>query len=93
MPDPAIPLGQDSRATANEPLFGDTFYFLALLNPRDARHQAAVEFSRAHGRSVVTTEWVLTERRSWEQQKIGEALTADHHFEQAGFVALLKPRE
>jgi predicted nucleic acid-binding protein len=26
-----------------------------------------------------------------EREKITEALTADHHFEQAGFVALLKP--
>jgi hypothetical protein len=25
-----------------------------------------------------------------EREKISEALTADHHFEQAGFVALLK---
>ena len=131
--------------------FGDTFYFLALVNPKDARHKAAVEFSRAHGRSVVTTAWVLTELADglskrgtrgifklvydglaadpstqivgssdhvWEQgrllyesrpdkdwsltdcisfavmerEKIREALTGDHHFEQAGFVALLKPQ-
>jgi len=130
--------------------FGDTFYFLALLNPKDDRHDAAVAFSRTHGRSVVTTDWVLTEladglakqrtrrtfklvydglvadrsteiiecsRALWErgrllyesrpdkdwsltdcisfvvmeQERIGEALTADHHFEQAGFIALLKP--
>lgn len=130
--------------------FADTFYFLALLNPKDARHQAAVQFSRAHGRSVVTTEWVLTEladglaRRAtrgmfeivfngltadpathivtsttdlWTRGRslyaarpdkdwsltdcisfvvmnemgLTEALTADHHFEQAGFVRLLKP--
>jgi hypothetical protein len=36
--------------------FGDTFYFLALLNPKDSQHQAAVDFSRASARSVVTTE-------------------------------------
>src|SRR5688572_22624077 len=41
--------------------FADTFYFLALLNPNDAAHRAAVDFSRAHGLSVVTTAWVLTE--------------------------------
>jgi len=41
--------------------FADTFYFLDLLNPKDARHAAAVQFSRANGSSVVTTEWVLTE--------------------------------
>lgn len=131
--------------------FGDTFYFLALLNPRDERHRAAVEFSRDGSRQVVTTEWVLTELadglakfesrrvfklvhdglvadpatriigssdelwkqgrllyesrpdKSWsltdcisfvvmEREKMTEALTEDHHFEQAGFVALLKSR-
>jgi predicted nucleic acid-binding protein len=130
--------------------FADTFYFLALLNPKDARHAAAVQFSRANGKSVVTTEWVLTELadglarretratfvivhrgltadgatqvitssaalwnrgreryerrpdKDWsltdcisfvvlEELGLTEALTADHHFEQAGFVALLKP--
>ena len=130
--------------------FGDTFYFLALLNPKDARHDAAVTFSRTHGREVVTTAWILTEladglaRRAtrttfkhmydglradpathivgssddlwmqgrllyesradtdWsltdcisfvvmEREKIIEAVTSDHHFEQAGFIALLKP--
>ena len=131
--------------------FGDTFYFLALLNPNDARHRAAVDFSRVNGRQVVTTEWVLTDLadglakygtrrvfklvyddlvadpatkivgssdelwkqgrlmyesrpdKQWsltdclsfvvmERQRIGEALTGDHHSEQAGFVALLKSR-
>jgi predicted nucleic acid-binding protein len=26
--------------------FGDTFFFIALLNPRDSYHQAAAQFSR-----------------------------------------------
>jgi len=37
--------------------------------------------------------WSLTDCISFqvmEERKITEALTADHHFEQAGFVALLK---
>lgn len=129
--------------------FADSFYFLALLNPRDAAHQKAVEFSRAHRGPLLTTAWVLTEladglarsrvrsvfRRVLEDLKanpthvivppdhelwhkgielydsrtdkqwsltdclsfvvmndrgITEAVTGDHHFEQAGFVALLK---
>ena len=40
-------------------------------------------------------DWSLTDCISFvvmEREKIKQALTADHHFEQAGFVALLKPR-
>jgi len=129
------------------PVFADTFFFLALINPRDAAHQAAVSFDSA--RPLVTTAWVLTERadglavtcdrplfqkiladlnrqppaivvpptqdlyergqqlyfaradKQWsltdcisfvvmQDRGLTEALTADHHFEQAGFVALLK---
>jgi hypothetical protein len=39
--------------------------------------------------------WSLTDCISFvvmEDRKVTEALTADHHFEQAGFVALLKER-
>jgi predicted nucleic acid-binding protein len=38
-------------------------------------------------------DWSLTDCISFEvmrQRGLGEALTADHHFEQAGFTALLK---
>ena len=38
-------------------------------------------------------DWSLTDCISFivmEKEGIGEALTADHHFEQAGFIALLK---
>jgi predicted nucleic acid-binding protein len=57
-------------------LFADTFYFIALLNKHDEAHEKAVEQAASMG-ELVTTEWVLT-------------LTGDRHFEQAGFVALLK---
>jgi predicted nucleic acid-binding protein len=128
--------------------FADTFYFIALLNAKDAAHQKAVEFSRSRGTALLTTAWVLTELadamadvrhrnafgkllaglradpdttvvppsaelfeqgvdrynsrtdKEWsltdcisfvvmEQSGIKEALTGDHHFEQAGFRALL----
>ena len=42
------------------PLFADTFYFIALLNPDDAARERAVEYSRFIEQSV-TTEWVLLE--------------------------------
>ena len=129
-------------------IFADTFFFLALVNPRDAAHDAAVTFAGAHAGPLLTTAWVLTEvadgladtenrymlrtilerlgraghvvvpptqdlfergvrlylerpDKDWsltdcisfvviEDHGITEALTADHHFEQAGFIALLK---
>ena len=129
-------------------VFADTFYFLALLNERDAAHKRAVTVSRTAGLNLVTTEFVLVELadalcqphqrdevlalcnvvetdpafrlvrattgliqrgkklyrerpdKEWpltdcisfvvmQDQSLSEALTADHHFEQAGFKALL----
>lgn len=131
------------------PVFADTFFFLALINPRDGAHAKAVAAAEAHAGPLVTTAWVLTEvadglattpdrhlfqviiadleqypvasvvppsqdlfergtalyvarrDKKWsltdcisfvvmEERRITEALTADHHFEQAGYVALLK---
>jgi len=48
-------------------VFADTFYFLALLNDRDASHIKAIEFA-ATNRDLVTTAWVLTE--------VGDAFSA-----------------
>src|SRR5438094_248438 len=41
--------------------FADTFYFLALLDSREERHQQATEASRNPELRLVTTEWVLAE--------------------------------
>jgi predicted nucleic acid-binding protein len=41
--------------------FADSFVFLAMLNPQDRRHQAAVEALKAPARRLVTSGWVLTE--------------------------------
>jgi predicted nucleic acid-binding protein len=131
-------------------VYADSFYFFALLNPRDPSHAKAVAFSQTYVGKVVTTGWVLTELadgwakpvhwravfvqmladlqanpdilvvppsdqllhegirlygqrldKEWsltdcisfvvmQREGISEALTGDHHFEQAGFVALLK---
>ncbi len=48
-------------------VFADTFYFLALLNERDAAHPKAVQFD-PNAQLLLTTAWVLTE--------VGDALSA-----------------
>jgi uncharacterized protein len=48
-------------------VFADTFYFLALINERDAAHGKAVQFDAAT-QLLITTAWVLTE--------VGDALSA-----------------
>mgnify|MGYP001463962881 CR=1 FL=1 len=41
--------------------FADSFYFLALFNPRDSAHEKAVDASRTISGLLVTTDWVLAE--------------------------------
>jgi predicted nucleic acid-binding protein len=130
------------------PVFADTYYYLALVNPGDTGHAKAAAFARSTPRPMVVSDWVITELadglcsvanrpvftrllsvikgppttvipydsalmdrglalfasradKEWSltdcvsflvmnDHGITEALTADHHFEQAGFVALLK---
>lgn len=130
-------------------VFGDTHFYLALMDPRDKDHPRANEISKQFRGEIVTTQWVLMEvgdalcrprdrprfltllsvldgdpgvtilpanlalferavdlyrRRSdkeWsltdctsfvvmQDETIREALTADVHFEQAGFVAMFR---
>ena len=42
-------------------VFADTFYFLAIINARDAAHEKAANFSEAREDAIVTTAWILTE--------------------------------
>ena len=131
------------------PIFADTSYYLALINPHDRLHEVALDFSRTYRGSLVTTEYVLVEvgnfmrsgndrriylslvnqvrsdpktyivpageefydqalgmfasrpDKSWSltdcasfvvmrQLGVIRALTADRHFEQAGFQTILK---
>jgi predicted nucleic acid-binding protein len=130
-------------------VFADTFFFLALVNPRDAAHAKAVAVATSLTRPLITTAWIITELadglastadrrlfadiladlksdpanilipadqalldrgiqlylsrpdKKWsltdcisfvvmQDHQVHEALTGDHHFEQAGFVCLLK---
>ena len=43
------PLRQGASQKIMKSVFADTFYFLALLNERDASHQRAVALSRSAG--------------------------------------------
>lgn len=131
------------------PCFADSSYFLAILIPDDANHEAAINLADHMTQPVITTEfvvlevgnflsptpvrnkfatflrvlredpnttvvpaspellrrgiglflarpdkaWSVTDCTSFEVMRehgITDALTADHHFEQAGFVALLR---
>jgi predicted nucleic acid-binding protein len=132
-----------------KPVFADTGFFLALINPRDQYHRAAAELNSRLSVPMVTTAWVLLEfanaisssrgrqrfqhvlvrlrsepdatviapeadlfdrgcqlyiaraDKEWsltdcisfvvmEREALTDALTADRHFEQAGFHALLR---
>jgi predicted nucleic acid-binding protein len=42
-------------------IFADTFYFLALLDQRDAFHGKALRFASTHRGALVTTRWVCAE--------------------------------
>ncbi len=44
-----------------KPVFADTYYFLALVNPHDAGHAAAVAYSQQPYLRCITTTWVLVE--------------------------------
>jgi uncharacterized protein len=52
-------------------VFADTFYYLALLNPNDSAHKAAVNATRHLDSTSVTTGWVLLE--------LANALCASRH--------------
>ena len=43
------------------PVFADTYYWLALINPRDSAHQEAVGLAQSVTQPLVTTAWTLTE--------------------------------
>ena len=68
-------------------VFADAFYFVARLNRRDQYHERVLKFSREFQARLLTSDWVLMEVAD---RNVRDALTGDKHFEQAGFVALLK---
>lgn len=68
--------------------FADTFYFIARLNRSDQHHSRVVAYLQTlHARLVTTDCGSLVTMRD---RRLTEAVTQDHHFEQAAFTALLK---
>jgi predicted nucleic acid-binding protein len=43
------------------PVFVDSFYFFAILNPNDGAHAKAVDHSNRYNGPLLTTTWVFTE--------------------------------
>ena len=43
------------------PVFADTYFFLALANPRDQAHRRVVAWAAGFKGQIVTTAWVLAE--------------------------------
>jgi predicted nucleic acid-binding protein len=76
-----------------KPVFADTVYYLALTNSRDQYATAATRFTADFSGAFVTTAWVLTDCISFivmREYGLTDVLTADRHFEQAGFKILLE---
>jgi len=88
-------VGDAMASPANRPAFGRLLDWLhnhpliKILPPADEQFEQATSlFLQRHDKS-----WSLTDCASFHVMTdlgITEALTGDHHFEQAGFVALLK---
>jgi predicted nucleic acid-binding protein len=84
--------------------FADTSYLLALLIPDDQYHVPAVVLATGWRGKLVTTDFVLVEAANHLSPRQSrnvfarfaraiaaevDALTADHHFTQAGFNILM----
>jgi hypothetical protein len=88
-------LGDGLASPANRPAFLATLEAVqgdpntAVVGCREELLEAGVDLFRRHADKY----WSLTDCISFvvmEREGISEALTGDKHFEQAGFVALLK---
>ena len=44
-----------------KPVLADTFFYLAVLNPKDACHDHARDWSANYDGPILTTTWILTE--------------------------------
>ncbi len=63
-------------------VFGDAFYWIALINSRDSFHRAVLKFSRSlRPQAIITTDEVLTEVPTFcaadEPLRVGAALVVN----------------
>ncbi len=42
-------------------VFGDAFFYVALINRKDEHHERVMEWARGFTGEIVTTQWLLTE--------------------------------
>jgi hypothetical protein len=54
----------------SDTVFADTFYYLALGNPRNAAHASAIQISLGAYDKVLTSAWVI--------QELADGLAAPH---------------
>jgi len=60
-------------------VFGDSYYFIALLNEHDAGHEKAIALAGILDQKLITSTWVLVEladafRRSSNKSRVGELI-------------------
>ena len=66
-----------------KPVFADTSFYIALVNPRDVHHPDALAYMRNHRGRVTTTDYVLIEVGNW----------LSHVGDRPSFVALMRQLE
>ena len=66
-----------------KPVFADTSFYIALVNPRDVHHPDALAYMRNHRGRVTTTDYVLIEVGNW----------LSHTGDRPSFVALMRQLE
>jgi predicted nucleic acid-binding protein len=44
-----------------KPVFADTFYWIALLNPKDDWHQIALHYAHNNTNPIITTDGIIDE--------------------------------
>ena len=71
-------------------VFADTFYWIALLNPRDQAHNLAVSVSKGLGPDKGYSLTDCISMNVMRRDGLIEVLTNDEHFTQEGFSCLLR---